>query len=174
MTNFGDMIQIVPAEDVRIKYRDEVTELARERLARDVQQRLRGRVDFGVGVNAARRAQAIRVTAKGNRLVIDESDQGAVLGAAGDQVAETDPTLANNVDDLFEPSSGVPRMHTGADGKPRMVFRTITADQIFAGQEQKETDATVEQTVTETVRAGIVDAYDDALQQVARKHPEEQ
>jgi len=170
---FGDMIQIVPSEDARITRRDEVNELARERLAEDVQLRLRGRVDHGLDVRSAHRAQAVRVTAEGNRLVIDRADQGAVLGAAGDQVEETDQTMASSVDELFEPSSGVPKMQRDATGKERLVFRTISAKEVFAQQKQEQADSTVEQTVTDTVRTGIVHAYEGACKTLARQHPEQ-
>jgi hypothetical protein len=171
MIRLGEGLTITPGTSVGIDRRDEVTENARQRLARDVQLRLRGRVDFGLEPRAAQRAQAIRVTSEGNRLVIDESDQAAVLGAAAGTLRESDPSAVANMDELFKQGSGVPRMSTGKDGKPRLVFRSIAARDLFEGQRQRETDSSVEQTVTDTLRTGIVDAYEGAFAEVERLHP---
>jgi hypothetical protein len=54
-----------------------------------------------------------------------------------------------------------------------MVFRTIDASKMFGQQEQDEQDRVVEQTVTETVRAGIVDSYEEATHLVEQRYPED-
>ncbi|MFQ5351812.1 MAG: hypothetical protein ACE5D3_01925 [Candidatus Binatia bacterium] len=163
---FEDFIEIVPGPSVGIDRHGEVTDLARERLARSVQMRLRGSVDFGVDRRAAQRAQAIRVAAEGERLVIREEDQAAVLGAAAGSASNSHEP--ETIDDLFEPSSGVPKLSNGS-----LLFRTVSAKSMFGVQRQKQMDDGVERTVTDTLRAGIVDAFEESFDEVARRHPEE-
>jgi len=167
----GDIVSVEPAPVPGIKRIDEVERSVRESLAKEVQRRLRGQVDFGLELNDAQRAQAIRVRARGNRLVIDEASSARVMR---DQQQGTDPTASDNINQLFEPSRGIPRMDVSRDGRPRLVFRSVQASRMFEEQNKKIRDDRVASTVTDAVREGIVDAYETALSDVNRRHPEDQ
>jgi len=49
----------------------------------------------------------------------------------------------------------------------------VAAEDLFNIQKQNEQNRMVEETVTETLRMGIVDAFEDAATEVDRRHPED-
>jgi len=163
----GDFISIEPAPSAALSNPDEVDVSAREDLARRVQLSLRGKIDTGLQAPS----RQVRVAAEGNRLVIDEEDPAGVLAAAGEQVREEDQSTVHSVDELFELGSGVPSTRQADDGSIQLVFRTISLDDIFGEHRQEQQDLAVEQTVTETLRTSIVDAYEEAAATVERRHP---
>lgn len=170
---FGDLIYITPAPMAIDRRQAEVEELAKIELAGDIQTRLRGRIDPGIDLMSARRAQSVRVAARGGSIVIDENDQAAVLrGGARPQQPRVRPQ-AEGIEDLFTASSGVPAATRGPDGSTRLVFRTISAGALFGQQRQVEQDGMVEATVTEALHAGIVDAFENATSEVERRYPED-
>lgn len=170
MSGFNDWIYFAPKPQASVDRWDEVDAAAREKLARDLQTRLRGRLDPGIGAAAAQRAQAVRVQSEGDRLVIDQADQGDVLGASSEMVAAVGEEV-KSVDQLFELGSGVPSAVQGPGGETKMVFRTVSLETLFGEQKQDEQDLVVEQTTTDVLRGGIVDAYEEAMNDVARRHP---
>lgn len=169
---FNDWIRITPAPMALDARLDEIDNEAKSSLARDIQTRLRGRIDPGIDLSSARRAQTVRVTAKGGSLVIDEQDQGSVLRGGMPQ-RDISKVSASGIADLFTMSSGVPEVERDPDGSNRLVFRTISADRLFAEQEQGEQNRVVQETVTETLRMGIVDSYETAVSEVERRYPED-
>jgi hypothetical protein len=169
---FNDWIFFSPKGSPALEHSREVDAQARETLARDLQTRLRGRIDPGISAAAAVRAQAIRVQSEGDRLVIDQEDQGAVLAASAGMVAGDNGQEASSIEQLFELSSGIPSAVQEQDGGTRLIFRTITLESLLGDQRVNERDLLVEQTTTETLRSGIVGAIEEAVTDVARRHPE--
>ena len=170
---FNDWIRIDPAPMALDARLNDIDEEAKADLAAQIQTNLRGRIDPGIDLKSARRAQAVRATAKGGQIIIDEHDQDSVLRGGMEPQRDISQAQAGGAADLFTMSSGVPQIETRADGTRRMVFRTIAAKDVFAQQAKKEQDRTVENTVTETVRNGVVDAFQDAAKNLDRQHPEE-
>ncbi len=171
MSGFNDWIFFGPKDTAGVARLDEVDAEARTILAGNLQTRLRGRIDPGIDVAAALRAQAVRVTSEGDRMVIDSEDQGAVLAASSEMVAGELGDEAGSVEELFAPGSGVPSAAQGADGETKLTFRTISLAALFGEQKQQEQDRVVEQTTTDVLRNGVVDAYDQATATVNRRHP---
>ena len=172
MAGFNDWVYFEPASVAGIDSANEVDALARENLARRTQEALRSRIDPGISLRDARRAQAVRVRSEGDRLVIDQDDQADVLDAAsGMTKEEPDDTVASTVEQLFETSSGVPKAVVGSDGQERLAFRSISIESLFGAQRQTTQDQAIEQSVTENLRTNIVDAYEDAVSEVGRRHP---
>lgn len=164
---FNDWIKVDPAPLSALDRFDEVDAAARERLAKDLQTRLRSTIDPGVNLKSAMRAQAVRVASEGDRLVIDSHDQAEVLGASADMVDDDqDDNEVTNVEQLFELGSGVP---TVVDGK--LTYRTISPEALFGNLKSADTSRVVEQTTTETLRMGIADAFDEASRDVSNRNP---
>jgi hypothetical protein len=171
---FNDWIKFDSAPMALDHRLSEIDEEAKTGLAAEIQTRVRGRIDPGIDLKSARRAQKVRVKAEGGNIVIDEMDQDAVLRQQGNQPQrDISEARAGGVADLFTMSSGVPEAVRAPDGSNRMVFRSVHAEQLFGQQEQDEQNRVVEQTVTETVRAGIVNAFEKATGEVERRYPED-
>lgn len=172
MSGFNDWIFFSPKGTSPLEHTAEVNDHARQTLARDLQTRLRGRIDPGIGIQGALRAQAVRVSADGDRLVIDQEDQGAVLAASSGMVDNDNGQEATSVEQLFEQGAGIPAATQDASGETKLVFRTITLESLLGNQRQNDQDLMVEQTTTEALRSGIVGAFEDASNEVSRRHPE--
>lgn len=170
---FNDWIRIDPAPMALDARLNDIDEEAKADLAAQIQTRLRGRIDPGIDLKSARRAQSVRATAKGGQIIIDEHDQASVLRGGMEPQRDISQVKAGGAADLFQMSSGIPQIELGHDGARRMVFRTIAAEDVFAKQEQKEQERTVEQTVTETVRDELVNSFQDAAKNLERQHPED-
>lgn len=174
MSGFNDWIFFGPKDNAGVARLDEVDAEARKSLASNLQTRLRGRIDPGVDVASALRAQAVRVTSDGDRMVIDSEDQGAVLAASSEMVAGDTGDQAGSVEELFAPGSGIPSASQGSDGETKMTFRTISLAALFGEQKQMEQDRIVEQTTTDVLQNGVVDAYDEASATVNRRNMDAQ
>lgn len=170
---FNDSIYIDPAPMALDQRSEEIDQEAKSSLANQIQSRVRGRVDPGIDLKSARRAQKIRVKENDGNIIIDEEDQSSVLNGGAAPQRDISETRAGGIADLFSMSSGVPEIARAPDGSNRMVFREIAAEQLFAQQGQDEQDRVVEETVTETVRMGIVSAFDDATKKVEQRYPED-
>lgn len=170
---FNDWIHVDSSPMALDQRSTEIDQEAKTTLANQIQSRVRGRVDPGIDLKSARRAQKIRVQAKDGSIVIDEEDQSAVLSGGTAPQRDISETRAGGIADLFSMSSGVPEVTRAPDGSNRMVFREIAAEQLFAQQGQDEQNRVVEETVTETVRMGIVGAFDDATKKVEQRYPED-
>ena len=170
---FNDWIQIEPAPMALDARLTEIDKEAKEKLASEIQARVRGRVDPGIDLKDARRAQRIRVVENGGSIVIDEHDQDAVLRGGMAPQQDISQASAGGVASLFTMGTGVPEVDRAPDGTRRLAFRTVNESELFAAQEQKEQDRSVQETVTETLRMGIVDAVEDAVATVERRYPED-
>lgn len=153
---------------------DEVEKIARDKIAIGMERNLRTRVDPGISMKSANVAETIRVKTDDNRFVIYSESHAAVLAATSKQMGVgTSDNQATGIEDLFEQSSGVPTAKTRPDGSVGLVFKTISLDNLFREQRENERDQMVEHSVTESMRNGIVDAYDEAFNEVNRRHPSE-
>lgn len=153
---FTDWFTISPKSHPLVDRHEEVTEAIHEDLAGRLQDKLRLRLDQGVDLRTAMQAQAVRVAAEGNRLVISEKKQEAVLKNGGKRV---------NFDDLFSLSSGVPEVLDGG----RIAFRSMTDGELFNSQQWR--DDVVDRTVQELMQQDYVDVVEQAARKVALEHP---
>lgn len=170
---FNDWINIESSPMALDNRLSEIDEEAKNVLAGEIQTRVRGRVDPGIDLKSARRAQKIRAQASGGQIIIDEEDQAAVLRGGSAPQRDISEARAGGMADLFTMSSGVPDMARAQDGSNQMVFRTIAAKDLFAKQEQDEQNRVVQNTVTDTIRSGIVDAFDEATKKIEQRYPED-
>jgi hypothetical protein len=125
-------------------------------LAQALETRLRGRIDRGIDLRTGARAQAIRVAADGNRMVIDEGADHGVAGARG---------RSSTIEDLFHTSMAAPLVLE--DG--RVALRAIDEDHLFGAQASN--DELVDHVAEEVVRERLVDAVEQAVRKVALEHP---
>lgn len=147
-----------------------VDNLAKDRLASRIQARVKATVDNVVSRDAALAGGSIVAKNDGGRIVIRSDDAAEVLrqsseaafGPSGDGSGDN----AETPDDLFEQSSGIPRF--SGDGSGQLLFRTISVDSIMRRQAAEQRDQAVERTVTDAVRMGIVDDFDDSVKDVKR------
>jgi hypothetical protein len=160
---FNDWIYASPAPTAIDGRQEEVEERVRSKLAAQIQERLRTRLDPGIDLRSAKRAQAVRSVADGNRIVITGDDEDA---------KETSSIEANSVDDLFKLSSGVPEVYTDEFGTTQMVFRSIKMSSLLEVT-QDDQDKTVDQIVTDVLQLGMVDAIEDAMKDVESTYPAE-
>jgi hypothetical protein len=171
MAGFNDWIYFEPAATSTVEYFDEVDKVAKEDLARQIQTKLRGRIDRGTTRKEAQRAQSIQAKESDGDIVIDEKDQAEVLGEDAAPIPEPEAKEEQGIDDLFSPGTGVPSVVTGRDGSQQAAFRVIEEKDLFGGS-QRALDQTVEQTVTDVVQIGMLDAFEDAAKSVELQHPE--
>jgi hypothetical protein len=160
---FNDWIQFEPAQMAALDNEGEVEQVAMDTLAKELQMRLRTTIDPGINLRSAVRAQSIRVSAEGDRLVIDQEDQADILGDASEEKAGGDNDVTN-VEQLFEMGSGVPTIVNG-----RLTYRTVTAEALFGDQKKLDQERVVEQAAADVIRNRTVDAFDEAMGTVARK-----
>lgn len=154
---------------------DEVEEFARGRLAEQVERNIRTQIDPGIDRKSGVAAGQVKVRAEDDRLVIYSDNPADVLRSSSKQVkGGANPNEASGVEELFKQSSGVPSVHTRPDGSTGLSFKQISVDNLFQEQRAQQQNERIEQSVTETVRSGIVGAYEDAWAEIARRHPEDQ
>lgn len=165
---FGEMFMIEPAPMSTIDRLEDVDANARRRIAERLQTRLRSTVDPGVSLKSAMAAQSIHVSPQGDEFVIDQEDQANIIKppAAQSRSGSGDPNQVENVDELFEMGSGVPAMRDG-----KLVYRTISPAALFGEFRKEAFTQQFEQTVTATLRDEMLDAYEEALDEVGREHP---
>lgn len=170
---FNDWINFEPAPMALDQRLEEIDTEAKTTLAAEIQNRVRGRVDPGIDLKSAQKAQKIRVREAGGSIVIDEEDQDAVLRGGLAPQRDISEARAGGMADLFTMSSGVPEASRAPDGSNRLVFRSVASEDLFAHQEQDEQNRVIEETVTETIRMGIVEAVEKATSEVERRYPED-
>ena len=158
---FNDWIYLVLEPHPLTHRRDEAERAVGADLARVLETRLRGRVDQALDVRSAERAQAVRVRAEGNRLVIDEREDHGVVRARAPEARVNRTQL----DDLYHTSLAAPEVID--DG--RVAFRTIAEEDLFGSQAWQ--DEIVDRTSQDVVMAELVDAFDRASKKVALEHP---
>ena len=158
---FNDWIYLVLEPHPLTHRQGEVEQAIRGDLARALETRLRGRVDQGIDLRSAERAQAVRVRSEGNRLVIDEGADHGVVRARAPHAQENRTQL----DDLYHTSLAPPEVIE--DG--RVVFRTIAEEDLFGAHAWQ--DEIVDRTAQDVVMTELVDAFDRASKKVALEHP---
>ena len=150
---------------------EEVQGLIDKNLAQQIERNIRTRIDPGIDKKSATVAEAVKVKSEDGRFVIYSESQGDVLRAASKQVSEPKSSIdAVSIEDLFSQSSGVPETEEGPSGT-KLVFKRISISKLFGEQRENAQKHMTEQAVTETVRNGIVDAYDQAFAEIDRRHP---
>jgi hypothetical protein len=150
---------------------EEVQGLIDKNLAQQIERNIRTRVDPGINKKAAIVAEGVKVKSEDGQFVIYSESQGDVLRAASKQFAESSGGIdAGSMEDLFSQSSGVPEAEDGPDGT-KLVFKRISVEKLLGEQRENAQKHMTEQAVTETVRNGIVDAYDQAFAEIDRRHP---
>lgn len=167
----NDWIYVTPVAAGAETRSDEIDQLAKTKLSEAIQSKVRARVDPGIDLRSAGRAQAVRSYASDGRIVIDEQDQGEVLTGSTKEPTPPGTAEADSVEDLYSMSSGIPEVIADPDGTSRISFRTIRASALF-GEKQIEQDESVQGIVTETLQMGIVDAVEEATADVLRRFPE--
>lgn len=153
--SWQDWIYVVPEPHPLTHRSDEVEREVMTSLAETLETRLRGRIDHGLDLRSGARAEAVRVVAEGNRLVIDDGDDRGVAADGGK------PTL----EALFATSGSAPVALE--DG--RVAFRVLDEDQLFGAEPAN--DELVDHVAEEVVREQLVDAVERASQKVALEHP---
>lgn len=172
---FNDWIHIQPTPMGIDSYPEELDRRVQVKLAEQIGTRLRTRLDPGIDPKAANRAQAVRSRVDGNRIVIDSRDQLDAVTRAGDNDdsgSDGRGLDVEDIDDLFNLSSGVPQIDTDPDGNERLVFRRVSSMEKL-GLPEDEQDRIVDQAVTEVLQGGIVEAFEEASQGVEDEHPAE-
>jgi hypothetical protein len=154
---WNDWLNVVLAPHPLTHRAEEVEREVNAELAGALQSRLRGRIDPGIVLGGGARAEAIRVAAEGNRLVIDEGEDHGVAGH---------PARARRteLEDLFHTSLAPPEVLD--DG--RVAFRVIDEDAVpgaTGGQ-----DELVDRTVQEVMNEQFVDALERAARKVELEH----
>jgi hypothetical protein len=149
-------IYVVPEAHPLTRRTEEVEREVMSTLGEALETRLRGRVNHGVDLRSGARAQAIRVSGEGNRLVIDEAADHGIAGARGK------PTT---LEDLFHTSMAAPTVLE--DG--RVALRTLDEGDLFGAQAWQ--DELVDHTAQEVVHEQLVDAFERAVKKVALEHP---
>jgi len=170
MAGWLDMLYFEPSSQATVDHWDDVEEEALKGLADSAQMRLRLKADQGVRQSTVREAQAIRVRAEGNRLVIDERSQDEVLSgptSKGEATAEKESEVGTKtqLEDLFVATALAP--HADEDGN--LVFRSINEEDLFGTQEWQ--DRMVDSTVTEVLTDELGAAIEAASDRVANQHP---
>jgi len=164
--SFSDYIQLSLDKSSWETHADEVNDAIHQKMAKVVERNLRGSVDFGIDPRAAHKAQAIRVEAEGNRLVVRAEDQAAVLGRGG-----AEPEEGINMQDLFTMSSGIPSIEVDNVGARRLVYRSISVDQLFEGERKKSRNRSVERTIVESAKSDLGRVINESIDEVERRHP---
>jgi hypothetical protein len=172
MAGFNDWISFDPAPVAQVEHFDDVERSAKEDLAKQIQTRLRNTLDRGTSRQGARRAQSVQATVDGEDIVVNEKDQAEVLGENPAELDRGEGGEENtSVDSLFSPGTGVPTIVKARDGSQQAAFRVIKEQDLFGGS-QTALDQTVEQTVTDIVQMGMLEAFEDATRTVESQHPE--
>jgi len=156
---FNDWINITPASMASDARMVEVDKAAKNELAEQIQTKVRNQINPGIDIRSAKKVHSVRASEEGGRIVI--TDKPGPMDAPKD-------SGPGGIEDLFSMGSGIPQVRQG-----KMEFRTIQDDQLWTRQSQDEQDQSVRQTVTDTVRMGIVDAHTKAVKDVENRYPQE-
>lgn len=173
---FNDWIYFEHAGSATTAHAEEVESALKSKLASKVQERLRSRISPGLNADEAVRAGSIRAQASAGGIVIDEDDQAKLLAQATGQVAEKRgskelaPSEAMDVNDLFRQSDGVPKIVQRGDGSKTVAFRTIDVNRLF-GEQIDMRDQQVQKVVTDTLQGGIVDSFEESIEEIERTYP---
>jgi len=161
MTDISAYFELTLGSDPWAERVEEAVEVANQKLAGRIEQRLRQEVDLGVDKDLALKAQSIRVRAEGDRLVIDTESQGDVLGT-GENTRRKEETAT----DLFTMGSGIPEVNP--DGT--LTYRKVSLDSIFRSQEDARKNANIERIAASTLQMHAGDVVEESLTEVDRRY----
>jgi len=175
-TNFNNWVQFDLRRSAAFDDHEGVENRMREKLSRDIQTQLRTRIDPGLGGKAASTAGAIRVKAEGNRFVIHSESPADILRASSKMAApaEISGLDASSIEDLFEPSSGIPIAQKKADGTTGLVYRRIQLENVFREQRVKAQDEVIKQATVNAVTNNLAARYEEAFDEIQRENPDKQ
>lgn len=178
---FNDFIFFEHDGSTAEKHADEVESALKGKLAAKLQERLRSRISPGLNADEAVRAGSIRAQASAGGIVIDEDDQAKLLSRSGEQVGSSggggegsDGDLGGaevmDVNDLFKQSDGVPKIIKRADGGSTVAFRVIDVNRLF-GEQIDMRDQEVQKVVTDALQGGMVDSFEESVEEIERTYP---
>lgn len=175
MSNFSDWFRFDLRKSAAFDRYDEVESIMRERLAHDIQTQIRTQIDPGIRRDKGVVAEEVQVRTDGSRFVIYAESQAEVLRVTSKLMAQSNeqPVRARSIEDLFEPSSGVPTVRTKKDGSTSLVYREISLENIFNEQRRKAEENNVARTIEATVDSNLGRRYEEAFDEVEQRHPAE-
>jgi hypothetical protein len=129
---------------------EDVVQIAMDNIAKDVQNKVRSRIDTGINAKAAIRARTITVRNEAGQLVIKTNTE---KGTSTDN---------ESVDDLFYPSTKPPTTKGG-----KLIFRKLEEDQL-----QRRNVEIVRNSVMESMSLNFSDHLQRAVRKVKSENPE--
>lgn len=129
---------------------EDVIQIAMDNIAKDVQNKVRSRIDTGINTKAAIRARTITVRNESGQLIIKTNPEK--------------DTSANNasVDDLFHSSTKPPTVRGG-----KLIFRKLEEEQL-----QRRNVEIVRHSIMESMSLNFSDHLQRAVRQVKSENPE--
>jgi len=172
-TNFNNWINVSVASSPSISEYKDVERLVDEKLATALERDLRLSFDPGIDRSAAAAAEGLRVKAEDGGFVIHAKSSNDVLRATSKQMSAggRSAVAAGGVDDLFSQSSGVPEAQNNPDGTTKLVYKTISTADLFREQKVAYRNFAAKQTIIESFRMNLGNAYNEAMDEVDRKNP---
>jgi len=169
-TNFNNWFRFDLRKSTAFDNYEDVLQRVNDKIGKNIERDLNTQAD--PGLNRAPGA-AVKVKTEGNRFVITSDNASEILGATS-KMAQHDKSEgvdAVSVESLFEASTGVPEIRSRSDGRSDLVFRRIELENIFREQSEKASVESMKNTVTNTVRNRLGDAFEEALKEVEDENP---
>jgi hypothetical protein len=146
----GPFFDIEPMLSVWEVAAQDVIQLALDNVANDVQSRVRSRIDTGIDMRSAVRAQAITVRNEVGQLVIKTDPKKAP------------PEENTTVNDLFHTSTQPPTMEGG-----QLIFRRLKENQL-----RSRNEAAVKSSVEDAMKLSFPEHLNNAIRVVKSENPE--
>jgi hypothetical protein len=147
----------------------EVEALVDTKITAAIERDIRTTVDSGVDRTGS---PGVRVKAKEGGFEIYAKGHDDVLRATSKQMGGgKSPIEAGSVEGLFAQSSGVPESEPGPGGSTKLVFKSISVENLFNEQKEVAKNFAIGQAVTQSVRMNLAPAYNEAMDEVDRKNP---
>lgn len=167
MTGFKDWIRFEPAPVAAFDHVAEFDALAHERLARDIERRVKTTLDPGIDPKRSAEISRLKVKTEGRTFVINTDDSNEALAFAESPLkSRPEQNEAHSVEELFSMSSGVPEVKNG-----RLVYKTIKLESLMGTQQQFEQDQQAKHAIEDTLRENLPNAYEEAFAEIDRRHP---
>lgn len=128
---------------------DDIINHALDNIAKDVQSRVRSRIDTGLDVSSSMRAQSVMVRNNAGQLVIKTNERSA------------GPT-ESSTSDLFRASSATPTMERG-----QLIFRRIREEQVA-----RQNVAAVESSVKESMGLRFSEYIENGIRIAKSENPD--
>ena len=144
----GPFFDVVERPSPWTENSEEIISYALDNIAKDVQSRVRSRLDVGIDYSSAMRASGIVTRHESGQLIIKhEASSGA------------EDTV---VEDLFSTSMDPPTMSAG-----KLLFRTIHEKEL-----QRKNQDVIQRSVEDAMGLKFVQHLEDGIRIVKAKHPE--